>query len=152
MRRGGETYTSLRAQDKKCQNKLRKHPHNNSLPIDCLTIAGCSIEGTYEDEQTEKGDSTICPSIIGGFRTGKSTSNDDSNSSSGTERKSGLLWDQLDRFVDGIDPDEDNRLGDVFSRDVQGDEANSESKPDKEGDEPAKVLAMENETGDPPSG
>jgi hypothetical protein len=58
----------------------------------------------------------------------------------------------LDRIVDAFHPEEDDWLGDIFGGDVEGDESDGKTKPEKEGNEPTEVFTMEDEAGNPPTG
>ncbi len=62
-----------------------------------------------------------------------------------------MLRYHLNWVVDGLNPDECNWLGDVFGRNVESDESESKTKPDKEGDQPSEIIAMEDQSCDPPT-
>lgn len=143
------TYTSLCSQHKECQQELSKHSDNDSLPLNCLAVPGSSIECANEHKKTEQAHCTICPCVVCRFCWDESAHEEDSNCSSSAKRKSELLWDHLDWVVDDLDPDKCNGLGDIFGRDIEGDEPDSKAKPDKEGNQPAQVVSVKNKSGNP---
>jgi hypothetical protein len=57
----------------------------------------------------------------------------------------------LDRIVDGFNPDECNWSGDIFGRDIEGNESNGKAEPDEEGDQPSEVVTMKNKSSNPPA-
>jgi hypothetical protein len=121
------------------------------LPLNCFAIPGSSVECTNKDKQTKQANCTICPGIVCRLLWNESTNKKDRNCSGSTEWKPEFLRDQLNRVVDGFDPQEGNWLGDIFGGDVESDKTNSKTEPDKEGNQPAKVISVKAKSCNPPA-
>ena len=66
----------------------------------------------------------------------KSAQADDENRAGASERKAELLWDHADTAGDGMLPDKSHWLVHDCDRDVQGDDADGDREPEKEGNDP----------------
>lgn len=141
--RGGEEgdkvediITSLCAENEKGEDVLCEHAYNDGLPFDRLAVVGSSPETEDEDYETEQADSAVCSGVVGRLVACKSSNQEHGNGSCSSEWQSQLLWDHVNRAVDGLHPYPGNWLSDIFGRDVEGNQADGECGPEEERNEP----------------
>lgn len=140
------------AQDKQGNDELEQHADNDCVPVDHAPVARSRPKSEDENAQTEEGHSTIGTCVVLAFLADECTNDDYSNRQSGTSWHAHLLGDEIREANSSVIPDPVHRLSDNGDRDVECDYSDHDGEPEQEGDDPILVLAVYDDTGDPPSG
>lgn len=146
------TYTGLGAQNEDGEDELREHANNDGVPLDELAVPRRGPEDEEEDDQAEARDRTVSARVVGRLLRDKGADQDDGECSDGGENRAEALGDVTDGALDDVLPDECDGHHEVVRGDIEGDEAHHDEEPEEEWDEPAVVVAVEDEACDPPSG
>lgn len=146
-----DTYTDTSAKHEKSQNELCQHADNNGVPDNLATVTGREPEAEEEDDETEAGNSTIGAGVIRIIWLNESAETNDSDSSDGAEWETQAFWNDGDSATDNVGPEEFDRDHEVAGWNVEGDETHHDEEPQEEGDDPAEVTPVEDNTCNPPS-
>jgi hypothetical protein len=121
------------------------------VPLDPLPVSGGGPETGDEDDQAEARDGAVRTRVILALLGDERTDEDHGDRASGAEWQAQVLGDHVDDALHDVLPYKGYGHHGVARRDVEGYEADHDEEPEKEGDEPAVVGAMEDKTCDPPS-
>lgn len=146
-----DVITSLGPQHEKRNDELREHADNDSVPDNLAPVSGSGPETEEKDEQTEQTDGTVRPSVVFSFRARERAHNDSSYGYESAKRQAHFLRDQRSDPNTRVVPNPMHRACDDADGDMEKDQAEHDGQPEEKGNDPVLVMAMNNDTGNPPT-
>ncbi|KFZ20269.1 hypothetical protein V501_00235 [Pseudogymnoascus sp. VKM F-4519 (FW-2642)] len=146
-----DVVSGLGAQDEDGEDELREHADDDGVPFDELAVLGGRPEEEDEDREAEAGDGAVGARVVLGLLAHHGADEDDGHGAQGAEGEAEAGGDHVDDALDDVPPEEGDGDHGVAGGDVEGYEADHDEEPEEEGDQPAVVVAVEDEACDPPS-
>jgi hypothetical protein len=143
--------SGLGPQDEEGNDELAQHADNDGVPYNLGPVAGGCPEEGEEDYQAKQTDSAVGAGVVQTLLAGKGSHDDDSDGQSSASRNSHLLRNEVADSNSSVVPNEMHWLRDNANGDPEEDQSKHNGEPEKEWNNPVLVLAMKDDTGDPPS-
>lgn len=141
----------LCAQDKDGDDKLGQHAPDDRVPADLAAVAGRDPQQGQHDGEAQQGDGAVAASVVGRLLGHKRPDQDDGEGDQGGQRESQFLGNHLVDSHARVVPDKVHGHGDDGDGRPEKDQAQRDGEVQQKGDQPAQVVTMEDEAGDPPA-
>ncbi len=142
---------SLCAEHKQCDDELREHAANDSMPADLAAVATRCPEQEDHDSKTKEGDGAVATCVVGRFRGDEGCDEHNCNGYGCCGPEAQFLWDQLVDSDTGVVPGKVHGLGHDGNGGPEEDDAKSDGEVEEEGDQPAVVVTVQDEACYPPA-
>jgi hypothetical protein len=138
-------------QDEQGNDELAQHADNDGVPYNLGPVAGGGPEEGEENYQAEQTDGAVGAGVVQTLLASKRSHDDDSDGQSGASRDSHLLGHKVADSDTSVVPNEMHWLGNNANGDPEEDQPQHDGEPEKEWNNPVLVLAMDDDTSNPPS-